>query len=127
LVAYYFGRFSVYFLLTNFFVIPLASVVLYLSLICLVTSWWPVLQAPFIKAVSLIVILLNSLLTRVALLPGCSIEGIRLSTIQLALVYVIIVSTYVWLSVVLKTGKRQIYLAFSAFLHTFARALSVKR
>ena len=31
LIAYYFGRFSCYFLLTNFIVIPAANLILYLS------------------------------------------------------------------------------------------------
>ena len=88
LVAYYFGRFSTYFLLTNFIVIPAATVILSLALLVLLL---PVAGILLFKAVGW----LNAVLSFIALrLPCASIEGLHPSALQTVLVYVIIVSTY---------------------------------
>ena len=98
LIAYYFGRFATYFLLSNFVVIPLATLLLYLALLSICTFWWSGLQSLLVVALSYIVILMNHLLEGIAHLPGCSIEGIHLSILQLACIYLLIGSGYVLLS-----------------------------
>lgn len=90
LTAYYFGRFSVYFLLTNFFVIPLATAVLYLTAAMLVASLVPALLPWVAKLLALVVGWQTALVRWVASLPGSSIENITMSRIQLLLVYVLI-------------------------------------
>ena len=97
LVAYYFERFSTYFLLANYVVIPLATLILYFALATIVLSWWSGLQALLVTALSSSVLLMNHLLTAISTLPGCTIDGIRLSTFGLLMVYVIIASGYVLL------------------------------
>lgn len=91
LIAYYFGRFSTYFLLTNFIVIPAATLILYLSLVVIVV---PNLAYLLLYIVSL----LNSLLSWLALLPGASIENLQPSGLQVSMVYVIIASVYLLLT-----------------------------
>ena len=91
LVAYYFGRFSTLFLLTNFIVIPAATLILYGSLVVLVI---PSLASMLLAVVSL----LNTVLNWIATIPYASIEGLHPSMLQVAMVYVIIAS--VWLLVV---------------------------
>lgn len=98
LIAYYFGRFATWFLLSNFVVIPLATLLLYLALLSICTSWWSGLQALLVAALSAIVLLMNRLLAGIAHLPLCSIEGIHLSTLQLGCIYLLIGSGYVLLS-----------------------------
>lgn len=98
LIAYYFGRFATYFLLSNFVVIPLATLLLYLALLSICTFWWSGLQSLLVVALSYIVVLMNHLLEGIAHLPGCSIEGIHLSILQLACIYLLIGSGYVLLS-----------------------------
>lgn len=98
LIAYYFGRFATYFLLSNFVVIPLATLLLYLALLSICTFWWSGLQSLLVVTLSYIVILMNHLLEGIAHLPGCSIEGIHLSILQLACIYLLIGSGYVLLS-----------------------------
>lgn len=98
LIAYYFGRFSTYFLLANYMVIPLASIILYLVLATIAFCWWSSLQALLVTVLSSSVLLMNHLLARIAQLPCSSIEGIHLSTVGLVLVYVIIASGYVLLT-----------------------------
>ncbi len=92
LTAYYFGRFSCYFLLTNFVVIPLATVILYLTALMLVASLWPAVMPWMAKALAAIVGLQTTLVKWVSHLPGASIEGISMNRLQLLLVYVIIAS-----------------------------------
>ena len=88
LVAYYFGRFSTYFLLTNFIVIPATTVILCLALVALLL---PVAGTMLFKAVGW----LNAALSFIAgSLPCASIEGLHPTALQTALVYVIIVSIY---------------------------------
>lgn len=98
LVAYYFGRLPTYFLLTNYIVIPLATVILYLSLLCIAVSFWSFAVGWVATALSAVVILMNNLLAWVATLPHCSIDGIRLSAPQVFFIYVLIGCGYVLLS-----------------------------
>ena len=90
LTAYYFGRFSVYFLLTNFIVIPLATVILYLTAAMLAASLVPAVMQWVAKLLALMVGWQTSMVRWVAALPGSSIEGITMTRLQLLLVYVVI-------------------------------------
>ena len=98
LVAYYFGRFSTWFLLSNYFVIPLASAVLYLTLGCLATGWWTVLHQMLISLLAGVVVLMNRLLQAVARLPYSSIEDLHPTVWQVIFVYLVIGCGYVLLS-----------------------------
>lgn len=87
LIAYYFGRFSCYFLLTNFIVIPAAMLILYLSLV--------VLQMPSLAYILFcIVAVMNSLLAKIAMIPGASIDDLHPTKTQTTMIYVIIVAIY---------------------------------
>ena len=87
LIAYHFGRFSSYFLLTNLVVVPVVGMILYLSMVVLlVPSLSPLLAR--------VVTLLNTTLGRIALLPHASVEGLRPTALQVALIYAIIVVSY---------------------------------
>ena len=87
LIAYYFGRFSCYFLPTNFIVIPAAMLILYLSMV--------VLLMPSLAYILFnIVAALNGLLTKMALIPGASIDDLHPTKIQTTMIYVIIVAVY---------------------------------
>lgn len=82
LVAYYFGRFSTYFLITNFIVVPAATLVLYLSLATLMVPSMAWLLA-------MVVGWLNSALTAIAQLPMASIEGLQPTSLQTLTAYVL--------------------------------------
>ena len=98
LIAYYFGRFATWFLLSNFVVIPLATLLLYLALLSIVTFWWGGLQTLLVTVLSFTVVLMNRLLEGIAQLPDCSIEGIHLSMLQLTSIYLLIGCGYILLS-----------------------------
>jgi competence protein ComEC len=91
LIAYYFGRFSNYFLLTNFIVVPAATLILYFSLIVL-------LIPAFAYLLIYIVDTLNLLLLWMAALPGASIEGLHPTLLQMLMIYVIIGAVYLLLT-----------------------------
>lgn len=86
LIAYYFGRFSSLFLLTNFVVIPFAPLILYLTL--------AVLFVPSIAYLLIYIVnALNGILAFVASTPWVSIT-LHPSILQIIMVYVIIAATY---------------------------------
>ena len=87
LIAYYFGRFSIYFLLTNFIVVPTATLILWLAPVVLLIPSYAYL---FLYIVSL----LNIILTFLARLPLASIDNLHPTTLQVAMIYVIIASVY---------------------------------
>ena len=87
LVAYYFGRFPTYFLLTNFIVVPAATLILYLSLAVLLVPSLAYLLLYMVSA-------LNAVLTRIAAIPGASIEGLHPTPLQVVMAYVIIAATF---------------------------------
>jgi len=90
LVAYYFGKLPTYFLLSNFIVIPLATIILYLTLACVATFWWTGAQHLLAMVLGAVLSFMNSILTFVASLPKSSVEGIQLSTLQIYLIYIVI-------------------------------------
>ena len=99
LIAYYFGRFATWFLLSNIVVVPLATVVLYLTILVPVLTPWPGLVALASSGLQEVVTLMNRLLTLLARLPASSIEGIAISVIQLACLYVFLGSLWVLMRV----------------------------
>ena len=87
LIAYYFGRLSTYFLLTNFIVLPAAYLILGFSLI--------VLLFPSLAYILLYIVdTLNAILLRITAIPGSSIDGFQPNVLQVVLTYVIIFCTY---------------------------------
>ena len=94
LIAYYFGRFSCYFLLTNFIVIPAATLILYLSLGTLIIPSIGVVLAGIVG-------LLNTTLLYIATIPGATIEGLHPSVMLTVSIYGIIFATYylLWLTI----------------------------
>ena len=94
LIAYYFGRFSCYFLLTNFIVIPAATLILYLSLATLLIPAIGVLLARIVG-------LLNTTLLYISTLPGATIEGLHPSVMLTASIYGVVFAAYylLWLTI----------------------------
>ena len=87
LIAYHFGRFSTYFLLTNFVVIPAATIILYGALfVVLIPSLAPALLG--------LVGILNKALGWMTQMPCASIGGLHPSIIQICLLYVVFFCAY---------------------------------
>ena len=90
LVAYYFGRFSTYFLLANFLVVPCAYAILCAALLFFLTMPFPAVQGVCAKTIQVFATLQSRGLEWIASLPGASIEGLHPSAVQVALVYLLI-------------------------------------
>lgn len=99
LVAYYFGQLPTYFLLSNYLIIPLTTLTLYLSLACIATFWWAALHHALVSGLIAVVGFMNQALRLIAGLPKNSVEDIRLSTLQVYLVYIVIGCLWVVLMV----------------------------
>lgn len=87
LVAYYFGRFPVYFLIANLVAVPLTTLILYLSVVVLSLSFIPALGGILAKVLSGFVSLLNASMELISSLPCASIEGIEMSVWQVVWAY----------------------------------------
>lgn len=87
LIAFYFGRFSTWFLLTNLVVIPLATLILFGAVV--------VLLFPAAAGLLLMVVgWMNAFLSFVSRLPLASIDHLQPSVLQVVLIYVVIAVIY---------------------------------
>ena len=94
LIAFYFHRFSTYFLLSNFIVIPGAYLILLGGLLLLLTGL-PLVASLLAGVASL----MNGLLSALSSLPLSTIDGLRLSVLQIVLLYVVVGCAYVVITV----------------------------
>lgn len=94
LVAYYFGRFSCYFLLSSFVVIPCATIVLYATILLLACFSIPTVQFIVGKTLLTVVGFMNTALHRIAHLPGASIEALHPSVLQVSLCFAFLFCMY---------------------------------
>jgi competence protein ComEC len=99
LIAYYFGRFSTFFLLTNFIVIPAATLILWLSPVVLLFPSLAYLLLYIVKC-------LNTVLEQMAAWPGASIGALHPTVLQTAMIYVVILCiTYILTIVGYRSGS----------------------
>ncbi len=98
LVAFYFGRFSCYFLLSNFIVVPASTIILYGVVILLCTGWWHWCQDILSSVLATTVRLMNEGVSYIASLPGSSIDGIRINIVQVFMFYVFVFALYVFMN-----------------------------
>lgn len=90
LVAFYFGRFSTYFLLTNLVAVPFVTLILYCTLAFFLLSFLPSIQIVVGNVVAWFAKILNGLVASVSSLPFSSIDGIQLSVSQVVLIYLML-------------------------------------
>ena len=83
LIAYHFGRFSTYFLLTNFIVVPAATLILYGTLVML-------LFPPVSPLVLGVVHATNTALQGLSRLPMASIGHLHPTVLQTVMAYVVL-------------------------------------
>lgn len=90
LAAYYFGRFPLMFLLTNFVAVPLAVVLLYGGVLLAVSAVLPAVQPVVAGMLNNVAGWLNHTLSLLASVPGASVEGIHMSLLQLISTYLLV-------------------------------------
>lgn len=88
---YYFQQFPSYFLLTNFLVIPFATILIYGTILFLLLSFIQPLAYFFAKLLNYLVYGLNTAVQFIESLPGSVIENINSSFMLMLLLYILIV------------------------------------
>ena len=92
LVAYYFGRMPVYFLIANAITTPAVAAIVYLGLATIILSPLPLIGTFVTMATNLTIDILNEFLSYLSSLPYSTIEVRHMSIIALILIYIIIAS-----------------------------------
>ncbi len=95
LIAFYFHRISCYSPLTDLIIIPLVTVILYGTVLLLLSGFFPLLQAIIGAILIYIVYLLNAFVSNVAQLPGVSIEDIDMSLTGLFVSYGVLIGVII--------------------------------
>lgn len=96
LSLYYFNQFPNYFLLSNLIIIPLTTIVIYTGIGMVVFSKIPLILLLFSWLTERFVVLTNYLVTRIEKFPYSFIDGIKISGIQLLLLYICIGCVIFW-------------------------------
>lgn len=115
LVILYFSRFSTHFLLTNLWVIPMVSLILYSAVFLLLFTPFPFLQHAFATVVGSLVHIQNEGLQWIEQLPFSSLDGIWIDVWEVLLYYLLL---GVMCCSLMRRTSRNIY--FSLFVSLFA-------
>ena len=97
LVMYHFSSFSTYVLVANLFVVPVMFLVVALSMSLWLTGWFPALRDVTADAITWLVDMLTSVLTRITELPYSNLELSIERGWTLAAVYAVIILVYMWI------------------------------
>ena len=89
LVAYYFGRVSCYFLLSNAVVIPCTYVILIAGMLLLIIPF-SAIQYLMAQTLTFTISVIDKSLSWIESLPGVSIENVKLNEISVFLIYILI-------------------------------------
>lgn len=126
LVIFYFSRFSTHFLLTNLWVIPMVTLILYSAVFMLLLTPFPFLQLGFASVVKILLNAQNSVLRWIEQLPASSIDGLWIGVWEVILFYLFLL--LLLRSIVVHTA-RSVYLPLCCLLllvtyHTVSVSLS---
>ncbi len=89
---YYFHQFPNYFFLTNILVIPLASIILYISVFLFAVSFIPFVNGAIAFVLKILLKWLIGGVSLINTLPFATMKDIYISAIEMVLIYVIILS-----------------------------------
>ena len=94
LSMYYFGTFPCYFLLTNLVAIPLATIIVYTSIVMYALGFWVWMQGVVATFVGWMATLMNASLGFIASLPGACMYGVHINARQVWLMYALLLVAY---------------------------------
>jgi competence protein ComEC len=117
IIFYVFHQFPVFFLLTNWVVVPLSSLVLFAELILLVVSGFPTLPALAGSITGRMLAFMDHFVESVNVFPGAVYDGIQISLLQTILLYLAIISVSYWL---LNKNKKAFFTALTLVLFFMA-------
>lgn len=95
LIAYYFGRFSCYFLLSNLLILPLITLLLYATLASFFVQGAPFICNLLTYAMQWLATTVQKLVEYMSSLPHSAIDGPQINLIQTYLAYVLIAFLYI--------------------------------
>ncbi len=98
ITLYTFHQFPNYFMLTNVFVVPLSSLIIYVGILVLAAGAIPVFSLLCAKALIFLVWLLNSVIHFIEQLPFSTIRGIYISAPEMLLLYLLIAAVFLFLT-----------------------------
>jgi len=119
LSLYYFNQFPNYFLLSNLIIIPLTTMVIYTGIGMVIFSKVSFILLGFSWLTEKLVKLTNYLVVSIEKLPYSFIDGIKLSTLQLILLYICIGSIIYWLIMANKKGLIFFLINFSLLIGVY--------
>ena len=94
IIAYYFGRFSCYFLLSNLLILPLITLLLYATLASFLVQGAPLLHNLVLDAMQWLATAVQTLVNGISALPHSTLDGLQFNLIQTYLAYIFIASLY---------------------------------
>ena len=97
LVVLYFNRLSVWFLVGNLLAVPVLWAVLLLTAVTMGVFWWPALQSASAALLGAVISMFNGALLFISSLPMADIGNVSISTGQAALLYIIIMCSFLLL------------------------------
>lgn len=101
---YHFHQFPSYFLLTNFVVVPLGSIILIGEIILCIVSFIPAVAELIGKILTWSIWLMNSYIERIESIRFSLLDGFQLSILQVIFLMIFIAGTSYWLIERRKTG-----------------------
>ncbi len=113
LVMLYFHNFSTHFLLTNLFVIPIVSVVMYAAVLLLLLTPFPFVQQAFAPVVNTLIQFQNAGLRWIEHLPYASVDGIWTNVYEVLLFYLLLLTIH---RIQLRNWVRNVYTSLGVLL-----------
>jgi competence protein ComEC len=96
LILYHFHQVPTLFLITNIVAVPLSGIILYVELVLLILSFISPIALFVGKTISLLLWIMNAFIRIVNNIPMSVISGIEISLIQSMLLYLVLISSIVW-------------------------------
>ena len=98
ITLYVFHQFPNYFLITNLFVVPLSSLIIYVGIMLMAFGHVPFIAMFVAKILVFLIWLLNAIIHWIEGLPFSTITGIHLSSAEMFVLYLMIIAGFVFLT-----------------------------
>ena len=113
---YHFHQFPLYFLLTNFVAVPLASIILLGEILLCIISFIPLVALVVGKILSWLIMIMNSYIERVEALPGSLWDGLQINIAQTILLIILAAGIGFWLMEKIKPGLKIALISLAGFI-----------
>ena len=113
---YHFHQFPNYFLLTNFWAVPLSSLILLGEILLCLVSFIPEIATFIGKILSWFIWIMNSYIERIEILPFSLLDGLQISILQTILLFGVATGFGFWLMEKSKTGLKYALAALFGFV-----------